>query len=134
MLDNVQGKLPRSQWEERYKVLYKNKEKGAITEKTFEDLMGADAIQLEIQIGKSKRYLDNVKNGIAREIKSGRVTWSSYKSQVMKDLEIVVAGIKNINKVEWHCFGEVDAKFIQNVKAEVKKAGLKDTEFIIIQY
>ena len=74
MFDNVQGKLSRSQWEERYKVLYKNKEKGAITEKTFEDLMGADAIQLEIQIGKSKRYLDNVKNGIAREIKSGRVT------------------------------------------------------------
>ena len=31
-------------------------------------------------------------------------------------------------------FRTIPEKFIQNVKEEVKKAGLKDTEFIIIQY
>lgn len=128
------GKLSREKWEERYKTLYKNKGKGKIAEDTFNDLMGADAIQLEIQVGNSKRYVDNVLNGTAREIKSGKVSWSAYKDQVLKDIDIVKAQLKDISKVEWHCFDGVDQSFIDNVKTELQKAGLSEADFKIIKY
>lgn len=89
--------------------MYKNRGKGKIAEDKFNDLMGADAVQLEVQVGHSKRYVDNVLNGTAREIKSGKV-------------------------VEWHCFDEVDDSFITNVKTELQKAGLKESDFKIIKY
>lgn len=59
------GKLSRAEWEEKYKTLYKNREKGTITEKKFEELLGSDALHLEIQTGSGKRYIDNVLNGTA---------------------------------------------------------------------
>lgn len=96
--------------------------------------MGADATQLEIQVGNSKRYVDNVLNGTAREIKSGKVSWSAYKDQVLKDIDIVKAQLKNISKVEWHCFDDVDQSFIDNVKTELQKAGLSEADFKIIKY
>lgn len=115
-------------------MTYKNKEKGTITEKTFDDLMGYDDNQFEIQMGNTKRIIDNVKNGVAREVKSGKVTWSAYKNQVLKDIEIVRQQFQKIKKIEWHCFDEVEPRFIQNVKNELKKAGLKESDFIIIKY
>lgn len=40
------GKLSKEKWEEKYKTLFKNREKGAITENKFEELMGSDATHL----------------------------------------------------------------------------------------
>ncbi|QAR30363.1 hypothetical protein EQP59_02830 [Ornithobacterium rhinotracheale] len=128
------GKLSREKWEKRYKTLYKNREKGKISESKFKDLMGADATQLEIQVGNSKRYVDNVLNGTAREIKSGKVTWSAYKNQVMKDIEIVSQKLGGIDKIEWHCFGEVDFNFLHNLKKELKKYNLTNSDFTVIKY
>ena len=128
------GKLSREKWEERYKVLYKNRDKGKIAEEKFNDLMGADATQLEIQVGNSKRYVDNVLNGTAREIKSGKVSWSAYKEQVLKDIEIVSQKLGGIDKIEWHCFDDIDAKFLENLKDELKKYNLTDFDFVIIKY
>ena len=133
--NKYKGKLSKEKWEQKYKTLYKNREKGAISEKTFDDLMGFDSNQFEIQIENSKRIIDNVKNGVAREVKSGKVTWNAYKDQVMKDIHIIKKQLdENILRIEWHCFDEVDPKFIQNVKSEMKKAGLKESDFIIIKY
>ncbi|UOH77196.1 hypothetical protein MT996_08230 [Ornithobacterium rhinotracheale] len=39
-----------------------------------------------------------------------------------------------IEKIEWHCFDEVDDTFIKNVKDELKKANVKESDFIIIKY
>jgi hypothetical protein len=129
------GKLSKEKWEEKYKILFKNRGKGAIAEDKFNDLMGADATQLEIQVGNSKRYVDNVLNGAAREIKSGKVSWSAYKDQVMKDIQIVKEKLdERVQKIEWHCFDEVDQSFINNVKIELQKAGLSEDKFIIIKY
>ena len=133
--NKYKGKLSKEKWEQKYKTLYKNREKGAISEKTFDDLMGFDSNQFEIQIENSKRIIDNVKNGVAREVKSGKVTWNAYKDQVMKDIRIIKNNLSDkVDKIEWHCFDEVDPKFIQNVKSEMKKAGLKESDFIIIKY
>lgn len=68
-------------------------------------------------------------------MKSGKVTWNAYKDQVMKDIRIIKNNLSDkVDKIEWHCFDEVDPKFIQNVKSEMKKAGLKESDFIIIKY
>jgi len=128
------GKLSRTDWEAKYKTLFKNREKGAITESKFNELLGSDATHLEIQTGSGKRYVDNVLDGVGKEIKSGKVSWSSYKDQVLKDIEIVQTQAKKIKKIEWHCFDEVDDTFIKNVKDELKKANLSENDFIIIKY
>ena len=130
--NKYKGKLPYDKWEDKFKTLYRNREIGTITEETFNKLMGSNAVQLEIQVGNSKRVIDN---GVAREVKSGKVTWSKYNDQVMKDIKIIKDNLSDkVDKIEWHCFDEVDPKFIQNVKAEVQKAGLKESDFIIIKY
>jgi hypothetical protein len=96
--------------------------------------MGSDVTHLEIQTGSGKRYIDNVLDGTAREVKSGNVTWSAYKEQVLKDIDIIERKLGGINKVEWHCFGEVDNSFIQNVSSELKKIGINEFNFVIIKY
>jgi len=129
------GKFSKEKWEEKYKTLFKNREKGAITENKFEELMGSDATHLEIQTGNGKRYVDNVLDGVGKEIKSGNVSWSVYKEQVLKDIDIIKNQLsKDVRKIEWHCFDEVDDSFIKNVKDEIKKAGLKESDFLIIKY
>jgi hypothetical protein len=129
------GKLSRADWEAKYKTLYKNREVGKLTEDKFKELMGSDATHLEILTGSGKRYIDNVLDGTAREVKSGNVTWSAYKEQVLKDIEIVKQGLLDkIDRVEWHCFGEIDDSFIKNISDELKKAGLAEIDFKIIKY
>jgi len=78
--------LSRGQWGEKYKTLYKNREKGAIAEEKFNELLGSDATHFELQTGNGKRYIDHVLNGIAKEIKSGKVSWSDYRDQVLMAL------------------------------------------------
>ncbi|MFZ0597939.1 MAG: fibronectin type III domain-containing protein, partial [Flavobacterium sp.] len=134
-LGRYKGKLTREKWEENYKTLYKNREKGAITESKFNELMGNDATHLEIQTNNGKRYVDNVLNGVGKEIKSGKVTWSAYKNQVLKDILIIKDQLSDkIDRIEWHCFDGIDESFEKNVKNELKKAGLKETDFMIIKY
>lgn len=42
---------------------------------------------------------------------------------------------KEISKVGWHCFDDVDESFINQVKQAVKEAGLiYDADFKIIKY
>ena len=133
--ERYKGKLSKEKWEEKYKTLFKNREKGTITESKFEELIGSDATHLEIQTGNGKRYIDNVLDGVGKEIKSGKVSWSAYKEQVLKDIDIIKNQLsKDVRKIEWHCFDEVDDSFIKNLKDEIKKAGLRESDFIIIKY
>ena len=68
-----------------------------VTEAKFQELMGSDVTHLEIQTGSGKRYIDNVLDGTAREVKSGNVTWGAYKEQVLKDIQIIKAVAKYPN-------------------------------------
>jgi hypothetical protein len=131
------GKLSKEKWEEKYKTLFKNREKGAITEDKFAELMGSDATHLEIQIGSGKRYFDNVLENTAREVKSGPITLSNSKQQILKDIEILNNDLTNgqIKKIEWHCFGGIDQKEIQNFIENNLNNELKNTNvFTIINY
>ncbi|MRJ09000.1 hypothetical protein EDL99_09025 [Ornithobacterium rhinotracheale] len=131
------GKLSKEKWTEKYKTLYKNREKGKITEKTFKELMGGNKPTKSITTSDGKRYFDNVLENTAREVKSGPITLSNSKQQILKDIEILNQNLTNnqISKIEWHCFDEVNEieinKFIQdNLRQE-----LKNTEvFKIIKY
>lgn len=134
---NTKGKLPKEKWEQRYKTLYKNRKIGKLTEEQFQLLMGGAKPTKSITTSDGKRYFDNVLEGVAREVKSGSVTLSKYKDQILKDIEILNQNLTNnqISKIEWHCFNEVNEieinKFIQdNLRQE-----LKNTEvFKIIKY
>lgn len=75
--------------------------------------------------------------GTAREVKSGPITLSNSKQQILKDIEILNNDLTNgeIKKIEWHCFGGVDKQEIQtfiknNLNPELKN---KDV-FQIINY
>ncbi|CAM3178868.1 hypothetical protein [Flavobacterium frigoris] len=90
-----------------------------------------------ISTSDGKRYFDNVLDETAREVKSGPVTLSKYKDQILKDIEILNQNLTNnqISKIEWHCFDGVDTdeinKFINaNLRKELKDKGL----FKIVKY
>lgn len=84
-----------------------------------------------ITISDGKRYFDNVLQGTAREVKSGPVTLSKYKDQILKDIEILNQNLTNnqISKIEWHCFDETEIDVInnfveQNLRNELKGKNL----------
>lgn len=61
------GKLSREKWEKRYKTLYKNREKGKISESKFKDLMSGEPLSLDAgNLG--RRNIDNFLNGTTRVI------------------------------------------------------------------
>ena len=52
------------------------------------------------------RYVDNLKNGVAREIKVGYVSSTMFiNSQAAKDAELLSKN--KISGVEWHFFGSI---------------------------
>ena len=84
-----------------------------------------------ITISDGKRYFDNVLQDTAREVKSGPVTLSKYKDQILKDIEILNNDLTNgqIKMVEWHCFDETEIDVInnfveQNLRNELKGKNL----------
>ena len=88
-----------------------------------------------ITISDGKRYFDNVLEGTAREVKSGPITLSGSKQQILKDIEILEEGLtKDINKVEWHCFNGVDDNVETFVKQELKNRKMSENLFIIKRF
>jgi hypothetical protein len=79
---------------------------------------------------------DNVLDETAREVKSGPVTLSKYKDQILKDIEILNNDLaKGVDKIEWHCFDEVDQVEIEKFVRENLRTELKDKElFKIIKH
>lgn len=131
------GQLSKAEWENRYKTLYKNREIGKLTEEQFQLLEGGLKPKKGITTSDGKRYFDNVLENTAREVKSGSVTLSKYKDQILKDIEILNQNLTNnqISKIEWHCFDEVNEieinKFIQeNLRKELRDRNL----FVIIKH
>ena len=131
------GQLTEAEWLQRYKTLYKNREIGKLTEDEFQLLEGGLKPKKGISTSDGKRYFDNVLEGTAREVKSGPVTLSKYKDQILKDIEILNQNITagQITKIEWHCFGEVDKEVIEKFIEDNLRKELKDKKvFEIISY
>lgn len=113
-------------------ILARVGEIGKLTEDEFQLLEGGVKPSKGITTSDGKRYFDNVLDDVAREVKSGPVTLSKYKDQIVKDIEILKQDLTGgkINKIEWHCFDEVDKVAIDNfVKQEL---GDKSNLFQII--
>ena len=134
---NYKGLLSFDDWTQRYKTLYKNRKIGKLTEDEFEILEGGLKPKKGITTSDGKRYFDNVLEGTAREVKSGPITLSGSKQQILKDIEILNNDLTNgqIKMVEWHCFGGVDKQEIEifienNLNAELKNKNV----FKIINY
>lgn len=128
---NYKGLLSFEEWTQRYKTLYKNRKIGKLAEDEFELLEGGLKPRKAITTSDGKRYFDNVLEGTAREVKSGPITLSGSKQQILKDIEILNQNLTNnqISKLEWHCFDEVNEieinKFIQeNLREELKSANV----------
>ena len=128
------GLLTKDEWIKRYKTLYRNREIGKLTEEEFQLLEGGLKPKKGISTSDGKRYFDNVLDGTAREVKSGSVTLSKYKDQILKDIEILKRNLTDgqISKIEWHCFDEVDKIAIDKfIKDELKD---KSEYFTIIKH
>jgi hypothetical protein len=101
------GKLSRAKWEEKYKTLYKNREKGAITESKFEELMGGEPHTFTVK--GEVRKVDNLVDKTAKEIKSGELKITDFTdNQLKKDIDMLLDDRTPVNKIEWHLFGGID--------------------------
>jgi hypothetical protein len=121
------GLLTKDEWIKRYKTLYKNREIGKLTEEEFQLLEGGLKPKKGISTSDGKRYFDNVLEGTAREVKSGPISLSNSKQQILKDIEILNNDLaKGIDKIEWHCFDEVDQVEIEIFIKEKLRIELKD--------
>lgn len=94
----------------RRKQCYINFEKGDGFEKIFQKLMGGIKPDKSISTAFTKRFLDNVKGNIGRELKSGPISLSNaFRKQVQKDIDIVKREIDpNVSKIEWHVIEGMD--------------------------
>ncbi|MDR2122640.1 MAG: hypothetical protein LBP34_05885, partial [Flavobacteriaceae bacterium] len=131
------GQLSKADWETRYKTLYKNREIGKLTEEQFQLLEGGMKPKKGITTSDGKRYFDNVLDETAREVKSGPITLSNSKQQILKDIEILNQNLTNnrVSKIEWHCFNNADKKTIEDFIEDNLREDLKGKRlFIVINY
>ena len=130
------GLLNEEEWLKRYKTLYTNRTIGKLTEDEFQLLEGGLKPKKGIKTSDGKRYFDNVLDETAREVKSGPVTLSKYKDQILKDIEILNNDLaKGVDKIEWHCFDGVDKVEIDKFVKENLREELRDKDlFKIVKY
>lgn len=111
--------------------LYINTEKGKAFEKIFTELNGG--IKPNKGFGKPPRFIDNLKDGIAKELKSGFIKNSkSFKDQVIKDITILRNKTGGVKKIEWHFVNGVDENALKFIYDEAKKSNVLEYINIII--
>jgi hypothetical protein len=139
-------KISKDKFIERYKILRRNNEYGVLFEELFEEVKGGTSqVFIELLDGR-KRFIDNIIKidgvTIARELKSGRITLSKFKKQIIKDLEILQKRHKSIdaeefdqvNKIEWHTLEGVDHRVLDFILDELKKRKLPRDSFRVVAY
>ncbi len=86
-----------------------------------------------IQTSDGPRFIDNLLNGVAREIKSGYLALNSdIKKQIIRDLLILKAQIQGIDKIEWHILGGIDDKVIEFARNEMMTRSISTELFKFI--
>lgn len=88
-----------------------------VTEQAFQLYKGGT--KFSIKIKQKWRHVDNFKDNICREIKSGHVKLNkTIEEQILKDRLLYQFYGK---KVEWHFFGKADKKVIDMLEGTFKK-------------
>ncbi|MDY3548973.1 hypothetical protein PG291_10195 [Riemerella anatipestifer] len=134
LMDNswkkYKGQLTKTEWEARYKTLYKNREVGKLTEVKFQELMSGEPKIFKFQ-GETRK-VDNVIGTTAREIKSGTLKGSEFiDNQLRKDIMMLKQPSVPIEKIEWHLFGGVDKNMIEKLEILRNTFGKDKFDFII---
>lgn len=110
--------------------------KGAIAEETFLDLEKGLKPDFAIQTSDGPRYIDNLLDGTARELKSGKIALTeAFKRQVRKDLEIIKQELSlDIDRIEWHALDGIDDSALKFIREEMDVVGLGTDLFKVIVY
>jgi hypothetical protein len=105
------------------KMQYINFEKGKIAEQIFEKLYGGIKQTESIVTAYTKRFIDNVANNTAKEIKSGFIkNTKAFQKQVKKDIDILARKLDDdIKEVEWHIMEGIDEKALDFIVDEIKR-------------
>lgn len=116
----------------RRRTIYLNNKKGTFFEELFQKTYGG--IKPKGAMGKPPRYVDNILDNVAKELKSGYIKNSkSFKEQIKKDIEILLQPQKfEINKYEWHILDGIDDNALKFIQDQAKKNGVLDKIEIII--
>lgn len=130
------GSLDLAKYTNKHRTLTSNRMQGNIAETVFKDLEGGMKAEKGINTFDGPRYVDNILNGTAREVKSGLVNnTTDIQRQILKDIDIIVnARSSDITKIEWHCLNGVDDAVLQFTKTELTKAGLSGDVFKFVKY
>jgi len=115
-------------------TLHINIEKGKKAEELFLKLFKGFKPKSSIKTAFTNRFIDNIFDGVGREIKSGFIkNTESFKNQVLKDIDIIVNDLSsNINRIEWHFLGGVDDKAIELIIKKAEDKNVLDLFKIII--
>lgn len=123
--------LSKADWEAKYRTLYKNREIGKLTEKEFQLLENGSP--KTFKFNGEVRKVDNLIDGVAKEIKSGQLKSSEFiENQLRKDIEMLVDSKIPVTKIEWHLFDGADANMIK--KLEVLRDTFGKDKFDFINY
>lgn len=110
-----------------------NVQKGKAAEHIFSRLMGGSKHKSSIKTSLTHRYIDNVFEGVGREIKSGFTkNTKSFQKQVMKDIEILKRKASSIDSIEWHLLGGIEEEAVDFIIHTAKEKGVVDLVKIVI--
>lgn len=120
----------------RRKTLYVNSHKGTKAEELFLALFGGVKRAKAIRTSITRRYIDNVKDGIGKEVKSGFVkNTKAVRTQIEKDIKIVNEKIAtDVIQIEWHFLNGVDDKVLDFVIDYCKEKAIDPRLIKIIIY
>ena len=121
----------------KHKVITQNRMTGKIAEDVFKTFESGIKPRKAIQTSDGARYVDNLLDGTAREIKSGKITLngSDFQRQVKKDLEIIKRQLSaDVDKIEWHALDGIDDNALQFIRTEMTNQGVSPDLFKVVIY
>ena len=107
-----------------------NRSVGKITEEQFEHLMGGH--KKTFKFGGETRHVDNLFEGTAREIKSGKLTKTDFiENQLRKDIMMLRTDGVPVHKIEWHLFDGIDPDIKKVLETLRNTYGKDKFDFIV---
>ncbi len=120
----------------KHKIITGNRMRGKIAESVFQDLEKGIKPDVGIQTSDGVRYIDNLLNGTARELKSGKIAnTTDFQRQVKKDIEIISKSLSSdVSKIEWHALDGIENDALKFIKNEMTKQNVSANSFKVVVY
>ena len=130
------GALDLAKYTTKHKVITGNRMRGKIAESVFQDLEKGIKPDFGIQTSDGVRYVDNLLNGSARELKSGKIAnTADFQRQVKKDIEIISKSLSSdVSKIEWHALDGIVDNALKFIREEMTKQGVSANSFKVVVY